>query len=477
MPTPATQKSNAKSEESNKKHGSRAPPKPNDKAFKVALEENRAKIDKLQEQLDKVNEKINNEMNNDPIGRKRDELKKQLDEIREKQALHKQARSSTFEKIKVLNDALNKKKRDVKVGKDKMQFRTVKDIDIHIQNLERQVESGELKIIEEKRIISEISNLKKAKKTVEQFEIQQTSIDADQKAIDDIKKTLQDTDSRQLSAEYDKIKAELDLLYKNQSEQHEKRQKLFDERKRLKSQRDAEYERKNALYDNYNKAKQQYYEWFDEKKAEDEAAQLASKAQQLREEAALPAFEAEILICNNLINFFQTSYGINKTAVEPASVTFPATLNIRAVDTTANVPEGVMLVKKEDRDDDYFVGNKETKKKRNKHEKKNQKNNSCQLDISIMDQLYQVDVAVPTSVNDIEKTVEALIAKKQYYIDNQERITEENIEKVEAKIAAMKTDQPENGKKTNVEGGDIKKSAKVVTPEASAATETKEEVK
>ena len=48
-------------------------------------------------------------MNNDPISQKRDGLKKQLDEIREKQALHKQARSSTFEKIKVLNDALNKK--------------------------------------------------------------------------------------------------------------------------------------------------------------------------------------------------------------------------------------------------------------------------------------------------------------------------------------------------------------------------------
>ena len=50
MPTPATQKSNAKSDEPNKK-GSRAPPKPNDKAFKTALDENKAKIDKLQEQL------------------------------------------------------------------------------------------------------------------------------------------------------------------------------------------------------------------------------------------------------------------------------------------------------------------------------------------------------------------------------------------------------------------------------------------
>ncbi|CAG8542188.1 9962_t:CDS:2 [Paraglomus brasilianum] len=431
MPTPATQKSNAKLEESNKKQGSRAPPKPNDKAFRTALDENRAKIDKLQEQLDKLNEKINNEMNNDPIGRKRDELKKQLDEIRDKQALHKQARSSTFEKIKVLNDAMNKKKRDVKVGKDKMQFRTVKDIDLHIQNLERQVESGELKIIEEKRIISEISNLRKAKKSVEQFEVQQNSIEADQKAIDDIKKTLQDTDSRQLSAEYDKIKAELDLLYKNQSEQHEKRQKLFDERKRLKNQINAEYERKHTLHDNYNKAKQQYYEWFDEKKAEDEATQMAEKAQQLREEAAFPAFEAEILLCTNLIHFFQTNYGIHKTVVEPTTETSPATSNVRAADTTANVPEGVI-----------------------------------------------VDVEVPTNVNDIEKTIEALIAKKQYYTENQERITEENIEKVEAKIAAMKTkDQPENGKKTNVEGGDIKKSVNVVTPEASAATETKEEVK
>jgi len=58
-----------------------------------------------------------------------------------------------------------------------------------------------------------------------------------------------------------------------------------------------------------------------------------------------------------------------------------------------------------------------------------------------MEQLISVNVAVPLNSSEIEQTIESLIQKKKYFIENQDRVTKENIEKVEAEIAAME----ENG--------------------------------
>src|SRR5205814_7836077 len=63
------------------------------------------------------------------------------------------------------------------------------------------------------------------------------------------------------------------------------------------------------------------------------------------------------------------------------------------------------------------------------------------LSLSIMGQLTSVNVSVPLNSSEIEQTIESLIQKKKYFIENQDRVTKENIEKVEAEIAAME----ENG--------------------------------
>ncbi|CAI2180242.1 5092_t:CDS:2 [Funneliformis geosporum] len=104
------------------------PQKPDDESFKLALEEVKNKIDKLQEELESVNAKIN-AFDKGPVGNKRDELKSQLDRLRGKQDEIKRSRSSTFVQIRSLSDSIQKKKRDLKQGRDKVQYRTVKDID------------------------------------------------------------------------------------------------------------------------------------------------------------------------------------------------------------------------------------------------------------------------------------------------------------------------------------------------------------
>lgn len=225
----------------------------------------------------------------------------------------------------------------------------------------------------------------------------------------------------------------------------EKRNELFDEKKKLTAQ-------KREIQEQYNKAKQEYRKFQEEenkrrqelkrKQAQERENQYKKEVMdRKREEAAIPAFQLDILNCENLINYFESlNGGTGKSAQLQSSPTAPVDSNIRQPDATSNVPEGTVLTKKSDRSDDYFIGGGKKHKKSQK-EKKSSKSNVFPLSFSIMEQLISLDVAVPLNSSEIEQTIESLIQKKKYFIENQDRVTKENMEKVEAEIAAME----ENG--------------------------------
>lgn len=423
------------------------PQKPDEESYKLALEEIKNKIDKLQEESDAINAKIG-ASDNGPAGSNREELRGQLDRLRGKQDEIKKSRSSTIEKIRSLGDSIQRKKRDLKQVRDKVQYRTVKDIDIAISKLERLIESGTLKIIEEKRTIAEISNLERSKKSVKQFEIQQNAIDEEQKAIDELKKTLEDSDFKKINEEYDDIKAKLDVINKDLASDREKRNELFDQKKKIREQINELFANRREIQDQHSKAKSEYWKYQeDEQKRRQELRRKLDEerekqykqdvADRKREEAAIPAFQSDIVTCDNLIYYFQSYNGGKSPQPQPHTPsTTPVDSNIRQPDATSNVPEGAVLMKKSDREDAYFAGGSKKHKKSPK-EKKAGKSNSLQLPFSVMDQLISFKIATPHNFSDIEQTIEGLIKKKEYFIENQERITRENIEKVEAEIAAM----------------------------------------
>ncbi|CAG8678525.1 13992_t:CDS:2 [Funneliformis mosseae] len=419
------------------------PQKPDEESYKLALEEVKNKIDKLQEESDAINAKIG-ASDNGPAGSSREELRGQLDRLRGKQDEIKKSRSSTIEKIRSLGDSIQRKKRDLKQVRDKVQYRTVKDIDIAISL----IESGTLKIIEEKRTIAEISNLERSKKSVKQFEIQQNAIDEEQKAIDELKKTLEDSDFKKINEEYDDIKAKLDVINKDLASDREKRNELFDQKKKIREQINELFANRREIQDQHSKAKSEYWKYQeDEQKRRQELRRKLDEerekqykqdvADRKREEAAIPAFQSDIVTCDNLIYYFQSYNGGKSPQPQPHTPsTTPVDSNIRQPDATSNVPEGAVLMKKSDREDAYFAGGSKKHKKSPK-EKKAGKSNSLQLPFSVMDQLISFKIATPHNFSDIEQTIEGLIKKKEYFIENQERITRENIEKVEAEIAAM----------------------------------------
>lgn len=259
---------------------------------------------------------------------------------------------------------------------------------------------GSLKLVEEKKILSEISILKKSKKSVDAAQAQQTAIDADKAEIAALKDTLDDTAVRELSAEYNQVQSALDEISKAKDEDWKKRNELFDERTRLQRELDAEFQRKKTVNDEYFAAVREHTKFLQDEQMRKREEIQTRKQQELeekrlaiareeRELAEIPAFEAEITTCDSVYKYLVLFSNDQKRIAEATATTTSTAAvnsNIRQVDTTANVPSGVMLTKKSEKVEDvYHVGAK-SKKAKGPKEKKNEAS-SLKLPLAVVEQL------------------------------------------------------------------------------------------
>ncbi|KAK9767942.1 multicopy suppressor of BFA (Brefeldin A) [Basidiobolus ranarum] len=423
--------------------------KPDQEVYRKNLDEIDASIEAVKEKLTLIKEKIGGADSKGPSGDRRSQLLDKLQEIRTQQAEIKKSKQSVRDQMNVFNANIRRKVGEMKDSKDKSPFKTLKEIETQIETLENQLESGSLKLIEEKRVVNEISNLKKSRKNAESFEAQQQSIDEDKKKIEELKVLLDDPKNKALNDEYNAIQAELDTLSKGRESERAKRNELFNERNKLQKELDAIYNNKRAVQDAYRNANNEYYKWQQEdrtrrqeqfrlKKQQEVEEKKAAIAAQERELAEVPAYLDEINSCDTLLNYLQQYSSDQSAAEKTEEVSAPSTLNIREPDTNNNVPEGFVLKKKSD--DEYFVGGKASKKNKNKN-KNEPKASTFKLPLSIMEQMWELKLDVPVSAGDADKSIVAIKEKKQWFKENQERVTAENKAKAEAKIAALNKNQ------------------------------------
>ncbi|KAF9293026.1 hypothetical protein BGZ74_011886 [Mortierella antarctica] len=423
--------------------------KPNQDDKTKTLEEIEAKMEKIRPRLNAVREAIasvTQKAEADP----RTALRKRLGELREKQAENKRGKQVKIDQLTALNNSLKKKIADLKSTQDKLPFKTIDAVEAQIVKLERQLESGSIKLVEEKRILQEISVLKKAKKTVEASQAQQIAIDADKAAIAALKETIDDQAAKALSAEYNTIQAQVDEISKAKDEVWKKRNDLFDERTRLQKELDELYQRKKAVNDEYFAALRDYNKFqqdlqvrkreeYNAKKQQELEEKRLAIAKEERELAEIPAYSNEIVTCESvykyLLSFSTDEKRIAEAAVIGATAVEAPKANIRQVDTTANVPSGVMLAKKADKAEEVFFAGK-SKKNKGPKEKKVEVN-SFKLPLAVLEQLVDLKVVVPTSTADLEKTLDALAEKRDYFKANQEKVTAENKRKAEERIAKL----------------------------------------
>merc|ERR1712000_639908 len=100
-----------------------------------------------------------------PVDARRKDLQSQLAAIRKTQAGNKDSRQSVMERVKRLDEQMKSRIAEQKNAKSKVPYKSVEDIDRQIATLQKQVDAGNMKIVDEKKALNEISQLNRAKKS------------------------------------------------------------------------------------------------------------------------------------------------------------------------------------------------------------------------------------------------------------------------------------------------------------------------
>ncbi|KAI0888883.1 uncharacterized protein GGS22DRAFT_152614 [Annulohypoxylon maeteangense] len=420
-----------------------------------------------------------NKENQSPTQKRRQELIAQANEIRNKQGAGKNARNSKLDQIKRLDEQLRSRISEQKNARGKVAFKSVEDVDREIDHLEKQVNGGMMKLVDEKKALAEVSNLRKQRKNFAQFDTSQKGIDELKAKIKEIKDSMDDPETRALSDQYTKIQAELDSIKAEQDEVFKNLNVLRDERSRLQAEQQEKFQAVRKIKDEYYGAKKVFAEYEREarqrirerQKAERDRIEKERKkerAQKLLQEASDPAYLEEIRRANSLLHFYDPS----STSTEKAPLLADSGLGAQAsrkVDDSGL--KGTRLVRKEDREDDYLPAVKKGKKGKKAVVAAEKQGFNCPP--SVIDDCGFLGIDPPMAASDVPAVIEKVKAKLENWKSDQQAQTQRNIDKAKKeieKIEAEEAAEASGAATPNGVNGDNKSDDKV----AAVASELKE---
>jgi predicted nucleic acid-binding Zn-ribbon protein len=316
------------------------------------------------------------------------------------------------------------------------------------------MESGTLKLVEEKRITSEMSRLRQSLRVVESQEGLQKNIDEEKKRADELfaQTRLRDEELNNLKSEYEQIAQELGALNEQQDSKFTVLKSQRDQRTTLSKQIDELYERRRTLRDEFQKSKDAYTEFikeekerkkrdFEERKQREQVERRQRKAEAEREMAELPAYSEEISLCNTLISYLNQYLPEDQRRITTGVPLQEnsSQFNIRKVE--ASVPDGaVALTKKGNRDDeeDFFMGAKKKKATKARGQRSAPTaTTALKLPLETMESFWKLKITVPLVHGEVGNCIDELEKKRMFFEGDQARKTKENKEKAEAKIQSI----------------------------------------
>ena len=404
---------------------------------------------------DIVQAKIPSKDAQNPLAVKRNEAKAVFDALlaQKKDLLNK--KKALMDQIKDLQSALKRKTDEAKNSKDKLGYKTTAEIDQQISSYEHQLQVGGLALIDEKRIVADITTLKKTRKTLES--LSNPTGEGEKNKLDELRPQLKVLDGK--INEFDKAlndaKATLVASGNELSSSRESLTDLFTEKKTLSAELTALKEQKSQLYKNFKATQDAWYAYEREqyklreeaRKLEQKAyreAKLLAQAEAELEAANQAAFGEEIALCNAIIKVLYGLSGEKQVKEEAPAAAVSAG---RKVDPNDSLPKGAtVLVSKRDKEDDYLVLGGKNKKKNKKHHSEAAK--PLKLDLEMVDQFGRLQVSLPGTAADIPSVLAELEAKKAHYLENQAKQTEinraaalEKVEKLKATLDQEETEQ------------------------------------
>lgn len=401
----------------------------------------------MRQQLLSVKQELTNGTDTikDSFSSKRQEIRQQLDQIREKQKGIDMEKQKILEKIKEASQAREKSIETVQTMKAKMPYKTTDEVERAIKDLEKQVEARASSLLEEKRLLNEISNLKKIKRSVLDFKDKLEELDKGKQASSDLRKDLKvlDDQAKILKTEADRFVQDLNVIKKQQEQEYKQFSDKFQKRKGILQALDVEHEKLHKLIGEIRKKSEDYMKKVREERTKrmeshrakkekfDEEHRLA-ELERVKELRLIPPFIEEILKCNALLlylaPFGKMMSSTNSSTSSPSLETTTTTTKVS--DESLTTIEGVekILKKKSNRDteeDSVYSILGGGKKKEKKSKKPSSKNETLRHPLSVMDEFLKISVNPPATTSDVPRAINELQSKRDHFQSEQKRIMEE----------------------------------------------------
>ncbi|KAI9808863.1 MAG: hypothetical protein M1827_007186 [Pycnora praestabilis] len=437
------------------------PEKPDEETYKSDLAKAEKDHSAVQERLNAIKAKIDlaKPPNKDsPTAKRQQELRSQLSAIRQQQQGQKTSRGSLQEKIRQLDATLKNRINEQKVARSRVSFKNVEEVDREIQRLEKGVDSGTMKLVDEKKSLADISSLRKQRKGFAGFDEAQKGIDDVKAQISDLRKGLDDPETRALSEKYSGIAKELDDIKADQDEAYKSINSLRDERTKIHAEQQEKYAAMRGIKDVYYQQKKAYADYEHEayrqrkekQKAERDSYEKEKRrkiADQKLEEASAPAYMDEILTAEGLIRYFDPS-----AAPASSKSSLPSKFAAHAQRTVddSNI-KGTRVMKKDVEEESYFAGTGGKKGKKGRKggaaaaaspapSTPTEGSGKFNLNMGVIEELGKVNVEAPMNQSDVPAVVEKLKEKLDHWKKDQDRKTKENIDKAQKEIDRLEAD-------------------------------------
>jgi len=365
-----------------------------------------------------------------------------LKSISAKQAEFKASRGKVQDRIGAMDGQLKNRLTEMKAAKGRLAYKSTDEVDSRIQDLEKQVDTGKMKLVDEKKALADITMLRKQRKQIAELDNDQKQIDTLKAQISEARKDLDQPEFKQLSDEWtetvkqlDAIKAERDDVFKNLNAFRDdltKAKKNQDEKfSEMKSLQDSYYQQKR----DYHNSQQEFRKKRDEQRRKEQEEYIMNKKIQALEEkladASVPAFTEEIRACESLIRLLDPSAPKETVSAAPGKF---AAVPQRTVDESAI--KGTKLVKKDE--EDYFMGSGGKKGKKGK-KGNNGTANKVDLDTKpdpksrgtgaywhpdVVDQFKKVELEPPVDEAQVPGLLTQVQEKKKIWLSEQKKQTE-----------------------------------------------------
>lgn len=420
------------------------PSRPNKEEYQKSMEDFTEKINSIREEILKVQAKLPAKDSNSALSKDKETFKQLFDTLLNQKKDLQKKKKAMFDEVGNLRTLIKKKSDEARNARDKLPFKSTAEIDANVAEHEGLLKRGGLSLQEEKKIVAEISSMKKARKGLESLASQPAGIESDKAKIDLLKTQMDaiEIEIKEVDPKVTAAKEKLVAVEKDLKSSYGSISSLLDAKKDLSAKFNAAKEEKNALYQSFKASQDAWYAWErDEKKRKFEAekleraaereARLVAQAEQELEDAGITAFQNEIAVCEALIKYFKSQSPQTHEDVAPV-VDSDAAARVES-----SMPARATLVtRKEDRDEDFMVlGNKKSKSK-----KRAQPTNAkpLRMDLELIDQLSKLSISIPKTTVDVPAVIEALETKKLYFKENSESQTKANKEAVLEKIKKLR---------------------------------------